>query len=47
MLQENGYHLVDITNDLQSVYDENNVLTEYEAKFMEKGIKINRLIAIK
>lgn len=47
MLQENGYHLVEITNDLQSVHDENNVLTEYEAKFMEKCIKINRLIAIK
>ena len=27
--------------------DESNVLTEYEAKFMEKGIKINRLKAVK
>jgi len=47
MLKENGYNLIDVTDDLQSLHDENNVLTEYESKFMEKGIKINRLKAIK
>lgn len=46
-LQEFGYNLIEITNDLESLKDENNVLTEYESKFMEKGIKINRLKAVK
>lgn len=46
-LKENGYNLIEVTNDLESLHDTTNVLTEYEAKFMEKGTKINRLIAIK
>lgn len=47
MLKEYGYNLIEVTNDLQSLNDTSNVLTEYESKFMEKGIKINRLKAIK
>ncbi|MBQ9314193.1 MAG: tRNA (guanosine(46)-N7)-methyltransferase TrmB [Clostridia bacterium] len=47
MLKEKGYNLIEVTNDLQALNDEDNVLTEYEAKFMEKDIKINRLKAIK
>ena len=46
-LQEYGYNLVEITNDLASINDEDNVPTEYELKFMQKGIKINRLKAVK
>jgi len=45
-LVENGYTLEYVTNDLHS---ENvfNIKTEYECKFSEKGIKINKLIARK
>lgn len=46
-LSEFGYILKNISLDLHnSDYDE-NVLTEYEEKFSEKGIKINRLEAYK
>ncbi len=46
-LSEFGYTLKNISLDLHnSDYDE-NVLTEYEEKFSEKGIKINRLEAYK
>lgn len=46
-LTNHGYELIEVTNDLNSLNDESNILTEYEAKFVEKGIKINRLKAIK
>ena len=46
-LQNFGYNLIEMTNDLESLNDYNNVLTEYESKFMEEGIKINRLKAVK
>ena len=44
-LQEHGYTLSDVTRDLHSLNEEDNVMTEYERKFSEKGIKINRLKA--
>ena len=45
-LINNGYNLEYITNDL---HKENifNIMTEYENKFSQKGIKINKLIATK
>ena len=45
-LNENGYKIVDASLDLHS-RDEFNVMTEYEKKFSENGIKINYLKAIK
>lgn len=44
-LKEYGYSLFDITRDLHSLNEEDNVMTEYEKKFSEKGVKINRLKA--
>jgi len=45
-LIENNYELEYVTNDL---HNENifNIMTEYESKFSERGIKINKLIAKK
>lgn len=41
-----GYKMKDITFDLHnSEYNENNIMTEYEKNFSEKGFKINRLVA--
>ena len=37
------FHITDISYDLKKEKDEENVPTEYEEKFMEKGVKINRL----
>lgn len=45
-LSEHGYTFLEITRDLHSLNDENNVMTEYEKKFSEKGVKINRFKAI-
>lgn len=42
---ECGFELLSITYDLQSENDPTNVVTEYENRFMKKGILINRLIA--
>ena len=39
-----GYDIIDKTNDLN---DNDNILTEYEEKFRNKNININKLIAIK
>lgn len=44
--QECGFELVEITYDLHKLDDPNNVMTEYEKKFSEMGVKINRLIAL-
>ena len=44
-LQGHGYTLSDVTRDLHSLNEEDNVMTEYERKFSEKGVKINRLKA--
>ncbi len=38
--------IVDITYDLEKEMDKENIPTEYEEKFMVKGVKINRLKAI-
>lgn len=45
-LNENGYKIVEASLDLHTT-DIPNVLTEYEQKFSQKGIKINYLKAIK
>ena len=46
-LSEFGYKLKNISLDLHNSDFENNVMTEYERKFSEKGVKINRLEAYK
>ena len=43
-LSEYGYDILYKSNDYN---DEDNIMTEYEKKFREKGININRLIAKK
>lgn len=45
-LVKHGYDIVDYNTDLENSGIENSV-TEYERKFMEQGIKINYLKAIK
>ncbi len=40
------YEIIYKTNNLDCL-DEENIMTEYEQKFYNKGIKINKLIAIK
>lgn len=45
MLAQHGYNLIEVTRDLHSLNDASNVFTEYERKFSEKGVKINRLKA--
>lgn len=44
-LQNHGYNLIEVTRDLHSLHDAENVLTEYEKKFASVGVKINRLKA--
>ena len=46
-LTNNGYTIEFKTNDLHSLNDIDNIMTEYEEKFSNKGIKINKLIARK
>lgn len=46
-LKEYGYKIIYQTNDLHKENIEDNIMTEYEKKFTSKGIKINKLIAIK
>ena len=43
-LQEYGYNIISKTNNLNCL-DENNIMTEYEEKFYNRGIKINKLEA--
>ena len=45
-LEEYGYEIVDMNNDLDCL-SEDNIMTEYEEKFYNKGQKINKLVAIK
>ena len=45
-LVEHGYEITYKTNDLDCL-DKDNIMTEYENKFYNKGIKINKLVAIK
>ena len=46
-LTEYGYKITYLTNDLHGENDENNIMTEYETKFTNLGVKINKLEAIK
>ncbi len=45
-LTEYGYEITYKTNNLDCL-DDSNIMTEYERKFFNKGIKINKLEAIK
>jgi len=45
--KESGFEITDLTYDLHSGYYPENITTEYEEKFIKKGIKINRLEAVK
>lgn len=45
--KESGYEIVDLTYDLHNGNYPGNITTEYEEKFIKKGIKINRLEAVK
>jgi len=45
-LINHGYDIIYKTNNLDCL-NEDNIMTEYEQKFYNKGIKINKLIAIK
>ena len=46
-LSNYGYDIVFKTNDLHSLNDVNNIMTEYEKKFVKQDIKINKLEALK
>lgn len=46
-LEEYGYKILYLTRDLYSENISNNIATEYEKKFVSKGIKINKVIASK
>ena len=46
-LKEYGYDIEYSTNDLYSEDISDNVATEYEKKFVERGVKINKLIVSK
>ena len=46
-LTNHGYNIDFMSNDLHSLNDADNIMTEYEEKFSNKGIKINKLIARK
>lgn len=46
-LINHGYTLENVTRDLYNNMIEGNIATEYETKFSQKGIKINRLEAYK
>lgn len=45
-MQAEGWLLKDITNDLHA-NGEGGVMTDYECRFREMGVKINRLVAVK
>ena len=46
-LSQNNYTLETVSLDLQNSDIENNIMTEYEKKFVNKNIKINYLVAKK
>ena len=47
-LKEHNYNITYITNDLHNEKNnDNNIMTEYEKRFVSRGIKINKLIAEK
>lgn len=45
--KESGFEIIDLTYDLHNGSYPENITTEYEEKFISKGIKINRLEAVK
>ncbi len=45
--RESGFEIVDLTYDLHGEEYPDNITTEYEEKFIDKGIKINKLEAVK
>ena len=45
-LKNYGYDIINMTNDLDCL-NADNIMTEYESKFHNKGIKINKLEALK
>lgn len=42
-----GFEILNLTHDLHSDNYPDNITTEYEEKFLRKGVKINRLVAVK
>ncbi len=44
---ESGFEITDMTYDLNNIDYPGNITTEYEEKFIKRGIKINRLEAVK
>ncbi|HYF75004.1 MAG TPA: tRNA (guanosine(46)-N7)-methyltransferase TrmB [Candidatus Nitrosocosmicus sp.] len=44
--KESGYDILDLTYDLHGEDYPENITTEYEEKFIRKGVKINRLEAM-
>lgn len=46
-IKEHGYDICYVTNDLHSENIDDNIMTEYEKKFVMKGVKINKFDAIK
>lgn len=45
-IKSEGWEICDVTNDLHAD-GEGGVMTDYECKFREMGVKINRLVAVK
>jgi tRNA (guanine-N7-)-methyltransferase len=45
-LSSYGYKIIDLSLDLHSKEDYNNIMTEYEKKFAKKGCKIYMLSAV-
>ncbi|HWR61830.1 MAG TPA: tRNA (guanosine(46)-N7)-methyltransferase TrmB [Clostridia bacterium] len=45
--QESGFEIRKLTHDLHSDSYPENITTEYEEKFLRKGVRINRLEAVK
>lgn len=48
MFEQNGFEVHDVTRDLHNsgIYNAQNICTEYEKNFSEKGIPINRAVAV-
>jgi tRNA (guanine-N7-)-methyltransferase len=44
--RETGWNIADLTYDLHNGNYPENITTEYEEKFIKKGVKINRLVAV-
>ena len=46
-LAQHGYEMISVTRDLYKEDLTDNIATEYEKKFVNRGIKINKFIALK